>query len=542
MSDPKKPKLIFHIGQHKTGSTSIQTAFAQKAIHVEGATILYPSRLNHNYMRRQIETFAKTGKMPPGIPMAPSLGRLAEDLPGSDADYLVLSAESMEGIDVAAFKSALDHFLLPHTDGRSIICYVRPHAPRVLSSFCENLKIGNFRGTLAQFQTRCRKADRFQYVRKMAEWTAAFQDDLIVRPMARHTVRNGSVVEDFAHVAFDGDRNAITFDPVATANESLSVEDLVLIRLLHEQTGTKANSASLRLGWEMARLLDGEVINGPRTKPALHKQLAETMRKDYLADAQEMDRRYCPDNPLFVPELDKAVETAVAREQSYDPQDYFSPAALREITGLARLSAEMLQNNGGHWRQFMTTLTGSAKEPAKGGKAAAAGKAKPAKTEAAKGKKGRVKATALPRATVFGQKTAAPEQDLQVLRRLQAEMKARPDGLSQPVLRRAAMLIQPAGTSGKAPRPGKRSLAAKVMNRLPFGGKTAAPAPEQTNPGALLAQLKKPAARKAAPLPDETARAVAVLSQLINGMLDNSGKPWVRFLHARRLRALSLIK
>lgn len=56
---PDRPRrLVIHIGDHKTGSTSVQYAFAQKAVTLEGQTVFYPTKLSHNYLRKPVKALA----------------------------------------------------------------------------------------------------------------------------------------------------------------------------------------------------------------------------------------------------------------------------------------------------------------------------------------------------------------------------------------------------------------------------------------------------------------------------------------------------
>ena len=40
--------LIVHVGDHKTGSTSIPNAFASGRVTLPGHSVLYPGNLDHN--------------------------------------------------------------------------------------------------------------------------------------------------------------------------------------------------------------------------------------------------------------------------------------------------------------------------------------------------------------------------------------------------------------------------------------------------------------------------------------------------------------
>ncbi|MFZ0097191.1 MAG: hypothetical protein WAK98_01800, partial [Gemmobacter sp.] len=59
--EPTRRKLLFHIGHHKTGSTSIQYALATGKVKLDGGTILYPGKLTHNYLRRHFDTYVREG-------------------------------------------------------------------------------------------------------------------------------------------------------------------------------------------------------------------------------------------------------------------------------------------------------------------------------------------------------------------------------------------------------------------------------------------------------------------------------------------------
>ena len=43
-----KKVLIFHIGDHKTGSTAIQLALAQNRVSLQGKSLFYPAQIANN--------------------------------------------------------------------------------------------------------------------------------------------------------------------------------------------------------------------------------------------------------------------------------------------------------------------------------------------------------------------------------------------------------------------------------------------------------------------------------------------------------------
>ena len=85
--------LILHIGDPKTGSSSIQQALFQRRVECETVSIDYPPKLNAIQLANSIRREAKTDEIE-------SRFRAAADwLEASHADVAVLSAEQFASID-----------------------------------------------------------------------------------------------------------------------------------------------------------------------------------------------------------------------------------------------------------------------------------------------------------------------------------------------------------------------------------------------------------------------------------------------------------
>ena len=350
---PKPRKLLFHIGHHKTGTTSIQYAFATDRVKLQGGRILYPAKLSHNYLRNHVDTYVRDGRLLPGVPGAPGLAALAERLQNGNFDVAVFSGENFERANPVELRQAMEEFLLPHVTDHAIICYVRPHAARILSSFSENLKLGLFTGSLDDFAKEMMATERLSYARNLAEWAETFGDHLRVRPMIRANLVEGDVLRDFIHTGFGPDA-AVTITPGHVANESLCVEDLLVVKMLQDRLGSCERALRHSMGWSMATALAQTTRDGrPGTKLQLHKSVAETIRSAYAEDAAAMDARFFAGQPLFRNELDRSVDEALAEPQSLDPHDYFSEDALRTTSVLVSQIAMMLDNEAGNWSHFL---------------------------------------------------------------------------------------------------------------------------------------------------------------------------------------------
>lgn len=348
-----KPKLIFHIGHHKTGSTSIQEAFATGKVQLPGKRILYPTPLNHNYLRPHVDIFAREGKIMPGKSDKPGIQRIGQLLQEQPWHYAVISGEEFEGAKPDAVRQVMQRFWLPHAEDHQVICYVRPHAGRTLSTFAEDIKIGRFSGTPEQYHRKLSREGRLAYGKRLTPWVKTFADRFRVRPMIRDQLFQNSAVEDFIRETFGDDAAHVQLLPLSSSNESLCIEDLMLLKLVHQHLADRPQWVRHNVGWEVARLAGDAGFTAQRTKPALHKGLATQILRDYRDDAKQMDARFFGGQPVLLRDLEKTVDTAILQAQSYEPADYFSAEALRAITAMAQLTNGMLDHRTGPWGTFL---------------------------------------------------------------------------------------------------------------------------------------------------------------------------------------------
>ncbi|MCB1396680.1 MAG: hypothetical protein H6898_12630 [Rhodobacter sp.] len=346
-------KLVLHIGHHKTGSTSIQNAFATGMVRLDGGTILYPAEMAHNYLRRHVDAFIEDGKILNGGPGMPNLPALAETLQTNSFDYAVLSGEEFEGASPRAVKKTLSRFLLPHVSDHLVVCYIRPHAARVLSSYAEQVKLGLFDGTPDEFLDKCLRRQRFFFTKPLSTWRKVFGEHFVLRPMIREQLVNNSVLDDFLAASFDADtRVSVVGDQ--SANESMSLEDLMIARIVQQRMQERNRQMRHAMGWELSLKLAANTLPGVRrTKVRLHKALAERIRTTYLADARDLDARFFDRKPLLASELERAVDEALPEAQSFEPSDHFDATALRSIEVLADIIDGMLDHNDEPWPAYL---------------------------------------------------------------------------------------------------------------------------------------------------------------------------------------------
>lgn len=93
--------LVLHIGDHKTGSTSIQHAFVRQQVLIDGIAPFYGVPLNHNHL---LPPFKAVLAEPQGQKAQKQLSKLAERMAGAALRDLGLSSKrpSSRGVKIAA--------------------------------------------------------------------------------------------------------------------------------------------------------------------------------------------------------------------------------------------------------------------------------------------------------------------------------------------------------------------------------------------------------------------------------------------------------
>lgn len=351
--DDKPRKLLFHIGDHKTGTTSIQNAFARQDVTLDAGRILYPARMSHNYLPNHFEAYIDEARVIPGSPGRPGLGKIAERLQSESFDYAVISGEQFEGADPIMMHKVLDHFWLPHVSDYAVICYLRPHAARTLSSFAENVKLGLYSGNPEGYFEKTLASRRFFYLPRMAALSDQFDDKFKLRPMIRSELAGGSVLSDFIKTGFSPEASVKVREQQA-ANESLCLEDLLLVNLIQARLQLRHRTIRHAMGWELATTLGEAKRNGAQgTKLAIDKRLAERIRITYWQDAEDIDTRYFAGRSLFRAELDRAVDEALPVGLSFDPSDHFNADTLRIIDVLSSEINVLIGHESGPWPEFL---------------------------------------------------------------------------------------------------------------------------------------------------------------------------------------------
>ena len=340
-------ELILHLGDCKTGTTSIQEVLSRRSWASEGSSILYPSRFNAIPLAKSLNQ--------KGLRQDRMVDELVSQLLKSDAETAIISAENFEFLPPDKLYEFIHGPLARWKNNVRVVSYVRPHAERFLSGFAERSKKGNCRGSLNEFHGSLVKKNLLYYSPRFAENRKLFGERFTLRPFIRNQLKDEDVVADFFDIVLGG--ASVTFPNRADQNETLSLEDLVLFRMIQSQlralvskAGNKNDNISAygAFGWNFAPILASQPA-AKKTKLKLHRGLAVKIVAAYAKDAAALDEMFF-DTPLMSERLVAAPAEAVDMPQSLKPEDYHSPEVLRLAQASAEFYSRMILADPKHFK------------------------------------------------------------------------------------------------------------------------------------------------------------------------------------------------
>lgn len=345
---PGCERIVFHVGEPKSGSSAIQFAFGAQRVRVGQQTLklLGPPAISHNYLildlRRRV---SGTEQIDP----------LVQELKNTRPRFAVFSAELASTLPAKRFEDHIFAPLAAESNDYRVLYYVRDHANRVISQFVENIKTGrrflDFGADLETYfhEVSLQPPSYFPYFERFKKWEARFGQRLVMRPFLREEFHNRDLLHDFVHAGFDlTDGYEITEIPEGE-NASPSFKDLMVLRLIQEQFVDLAPTERHTLGQAVFELMTANPRPGNEAdKPRIPRHLAEAMHQACIEDARQMDTHFFARSPFLVEALEKNVASAQDEVASLDPYDHLSDDEIRYVRLLAVLVREMA-DGGGRW-------------------------------------------------------------------------------------------------------------------------------------------------------------------------------------------------
>jgi len=342
--------LLLHVGDSKTGTSSIQEVLYHGRWRCPDVRLAYPDELNALVLARAF----RTGRPPQR--QATLLQDTAAWVERTDADRHLISAEQFEGVSPTALESALRTWLPRHAGAAEVIAYARPHPGRLLATFAQQVKTGAFDGDLAAFLEATATNRMMWYADRFTAWSDAFPGRFTLRHFDPAALRDGDVVTDLLHWALGGAPFEVT-DPPRT-NPSLTLGGMLCFREVQRRLTAAGVEPGTRhaVGNALNRRLEGSPAQAVGERVRLSRGLAEALHARHREDAAAMDDRFFAATP-FTDALARAVEGATSEEQSFSLADHVDADAIADLHRAGDALADLLAEHGRAWaRRFRVSI------------------------------------------------------------------------------------------------------------------------------------------------------------------------------------------
>ncbi|MBV1799400.1 hypothetical protein [Siccirubricoccus sp. G192] len=283
-----RPELILHIGQSKTGTSSIQRCLGarREALLAEG--VLYPrspGAANHALLPASVlpAALVQAGRLRDfhpnvweGVSPEARLARFRQDFAaemaamGPGVRRVILSAEQCAGLLVETEEIGRLHELLaPRFASMRVVVYLRRQDQHAASSYAQALRVAVLRPPGLP-EGGLERLPGYDYARLLDRWAGVFGAESVTpRIFEPGSLLGGDVVEDF--LALCGLALRIPKDdPARQSNLSIGPEGLALVRAMGSHLG-QALPGGLSAGsplWRRFMQSVSEAMPGRGWRPA----------------------------------------------------------------------------------------------------------------------------------------------------------------------------------------------------------------------------------------------------------------------------------
>lgn len=333
--------LVLHIGDPKTGTSSIQRILFERQWTCATVTLDYPPVLNSLALAESL----REGRLSKSVKEV--FEPYAIWLEDSKADVAVISAEQFSGVEPALVHEAFATYAPAVMDRIRVLAYARPHVSRFVSAYSQRVKVGALNVEMAEFYDRPATSKVLGMHKRFMAWRAAFGAGLVVRPMIRSEILRGDVVADCLGVVLGTEDFSITGS--TEANISLPLEALAGLRLI--QTLLKKNDIPFVRRQAVGDRINTLVTADPKLRGAkvgVDRALYARLKADYLPDAEAMDAEFFA-GPIMVKALAAAEKDAAAEPVSTLASAHFGPGKLSRLRKAARKLATELGQEKDVW-------------------------------------------------------------------------------------------------------------------------------------------------------------------------------------------------
>lgn len=338
-------RLVVHIGDHKTGSTSMQIALARGNVTLKSGKLCYPL-VNQHYCHNFVAHGFVHSLRARFTPDTSGMKRVATIARKANPTLTVLSAEGFEKARPSKVAEAIDEHFKMSRENLVVYCLVRPHISRLSATLSEYIKCGRSSEDPMRDVWLMRRY-WLGFGGRLNRWSNVFGSSFKVSAFKRDEMANGQPLDDLFAKAIGPDM--VDVKSQVFENKSLGVEDLMRIHLVQKSLPDLAKWERHTVGWYLARKI--AAANEPSnsgTKLTFDQATSAKFRKAYWSDASRIDRKFFADRPVFRDALTEAVDTAPRERLELRPEAWLSPGQLADAEAMKSDVLSLTSKDG--WR------------------------------------------------------------------------------------------------------------------------------------------------------------------------------------------------
>lgn len=338
----EKRQLVLHIGDPKTGTSSIQRAL-QLGL-VDGMCGKVSAFTTDNGSANAVSlarSFNRKGRTRVKTEMQPVMKWLSS----TTTPYAVISSEFFSNADPSMVRRAFARRYPALTSNIKVIAYARPHVGRTLAAYSERVKCGYTLSDFDQWLPVFMKSAFIRYHLRFKKWRDEFGPGFVVRPFVPEELKGADAVTDFFASALD--TQDFSVGSMMRENQTVTAKALAGLRHFNRE----AASADIPPGYRIP--LARTIAKGIRTDPAAEKLEVDKasvalILQQFAEDARLLDAEFFG-RPLFLPKLEAAERNAGERPIRLKIDDYFTPREQSLIAGHTASILELMPSSQEDW-------------------------------------------------------------------------------------------------------------------------------------------------------------------------------------------------